>query len=77
LGYYNGTLTDCRRKLKEHNIAFGIKSEIVRMKQTGNNVLAFPIPAYKGVSSCSSLGWPAGCQICVLGPRIPDDIIHD
>ena len=28
-GDYNGTLIDCRPRLKEHNIAFGIKSAII------------------------------------------------
>ena len=40
------------------------------------------IRPYRGVSSCSSLGWPAGTwggHMVYLGEgaRIPDDIMHD
>jgi len=34
-------------------------------------------PCSRGVSSCSSLGWPAGLPDLRLGARIPDDIMHD
>ena len=33
--------------------------------------------ANRGVSSCSSLGWPAGWPHLYLGPRIPEVLMHD